>query len=284
MSVALPTATTPAYGTTSCVVSKTSGVVAGDVNLFVIGCKGTSNSSGGTVATPSGLVLQGSILRQGGWSGTIAPDDGNTSLYAFTRDIVGGEPSTYTFVGSTMNVMWGYSARLTKTLDLWDYGISTGARSTAGTDGGSWTASGTTNPDVDNGDCFLGIFCSPSNASDGLNWTSETLTIPGVTNAAATELAEPNTNLGNALGGVILGRLTSTGPSSGNPTMTGTTVKGIKQRGAVMFIRIRDLETPDNGGDMMQFFGPMHNDDELARRRSGLWAPKERELIVCKAA
>jgi hypothetical protein len=68
--------------------------------------------------------------------------------------------------------------------------------------------------------------------------------------------------------------------------MSGTTVKGVKQRGPALFLRIRDVTVvPPDNGSMMQFFGMAHHEDELAtRRKSGLYVPKQRELITCRAA
>lgn len=283
----------PAYSATNPAVPYPAPTIAaGDLLVMVVGQK-PSAAGGGTVTTPSGWALAGSLLDAGGYATTIGADVGNTNLFVYYTTAAGGETGTLSVVTSGSSVAFGCMSRLSSVVGTaWDVAVATGSDITTGA-----TVSITmgSDPGIIAEDYIIGAMVIPTDVTTPAQFSAEALTATGATFGAVREIVEADSTLGNQIGGFLCRSRVTAGPSSAPPVMTATaggTTTNVRGPGA--FIRIRRT-SPSGGpppGQFLPFFGMGHHDephDEFSARRarrrpSGLYVPRRRELTVCRAA
>lgn len=238
MAITYQGAGTAIYGTTSLsMTSFPSGMAVGDLLTLWVGMKPSSANSG-SVSTPSGWGLVGSLLSAGGYGATLGADTGNTHLYCFRRTVDGSE-TTFTVTGNTSDVMWGQILRHSSTLNGWKTFPFTNSDITAGNV--SFTFSSVPIPGA--GDYCVTAMCTPTDVGAGAQFSAEAFVSTGATFGTVVEISEPFTANGNDLGGLIAGAPISSGTgtfsSSFTATAGGTTTN---VRGPGVMVLIRDVD------------------------------------------
>ena len=229
-----PTTITPAWPTTA-----KASVSVGKV-VLVVGMK-PATSGAGSVTTPSGWTLIGSIQAAGGYTagGASAADTGNCDLYVYAIDDPGtitGTLSVTLNVGATNGVAWAVMYRYSgPTGSTFSLAIQTGSDTSAGN-----VSIAFSDPGVDAGDRVLAAMCIPTDVTTPAQFSAEAITQTGVTYGTVTELAEPDTGNNFDIGGFLVDAQATAGPSSAGPTLTATaggTTTNV--RGPGIFLRLR---------------------------------------------
>lgn len=198
-----------------------------------------ATANGGGVATPADWTLIGSAIGQGGYGATLGADTGNTNLYVFRKNKVDGTETGSVAVALTdNNIARAEIIKVSNDTGRWDIAVATGSD----INGGNLSAAMSSDPGVNNGDLVIVDFGIATDVTTPSQFSAEAITQTGVTFGARTELGEPDSAVGNQLGGVLFYAAATAGPSSGVPTVTATaggTTTNV--RGPVVFIRLREL-------------------------------------------
>ncbi len=237
---------------------------AGDkLVLFVAQKPSTANS--GSVTTPAGWTLVTSISAAGGFGITLSADTGNTNLYVFERIVpAGGLSGSLSVSLTTNNVAWAYMEWLTTD--------SRGWQNSAGSTGSDSLGSVSfncqfTDPGVSAGDFALVALCIPTDVTTPNQFSSQTLSQTGVTFGTFSENSEPDSSVGNDIGGWTGYAPVLSGTGSGNILFeviaTGTTGN---TRGPAVFVRVRDAHLLDAQPDTFTITG---QDATLTQGSSG---------------
>ena len=219
-------------------------VAAGDLLVLIVGMKPTT-ANGGSVATPAGWTPITSITGAGGYGATLGTDTGNTNLFAFYKEAVGGESGNLSVALTANNVSWAQIFRLSNTLTSWSVAGATGQDIS----GGNVSIAFGSNPGVTTGDFILAAMCIPTDVTTPSQFSGQAFTQSGVTYGTDTEISEPDSSSGNGIGGFVVRVPVSSGTGSANPTMTATaggTTTNV--RGPGIFIRIREVNAPPVAG------------------------------------
>lgn len=213
-------------------------IEANDKLILLIGMK-PSTANSGSVTTPGGWTAEGSITGAGGYGTTLGADTGNTNLFVFSKTAAGTESGTLSVTVSTNNVCWGAIIRCDGNLGAdatWSVAMTTGSDTSSGNVSIAMGA----DPGVTAGDLVIGAMCIPTDVSTPSQFSAEAFSQTGVTFGTVTERAEPDSNVGNDIGGFICTAPVSSGTSSAAPTMTATaggTTTNV--RGPGVFVRVR---------------------------------------------
>lgn len=233
---------TIAYGTTPLTPWYPPGIVAGDLLVLIVGMKPTTAGSGNSsVTTPAGWTALGSIY---GTTGNLGADTGPTNLFTFYRTAAGTETGTLSVTTTGANSAWAQIYRFSGNTS-WSVAQATG-EDTIGDAAVSITF--TSNPGVQQGDFILGAMCIPTDVSTPTQFSAEAFSQTGVTFGTVTEISEPDSLIGNDIGGFVVWSYVTSGTATGNPTMTATaggTTTNVYGPG--VFIRIRETNPPIPG-------------------------------------
>ncbi len=253
MALGTPVAGTVAYsasaGAATVSPAYPASIVATDALVMFVGQKPNPANSDG-VATPSGWTLRDKLVAAGGYGTGFGADGGNTNLYVFTKDVVTADlTGTVAVTTNQNNVTWGCIIRVPSGTGAFSYGTADGQRATntvtfnvpfsvALTDGSPTTA-------FASGDVALWAMCISSDVTTPNQFTVPTMAATGATFAAGVELREPDSNIGNDIGGYIAYANCTAGSSSTAPTATVTaTGTTVNVAGPIVALRIREVAPP----------------------------------------
>lgn len=220
------------------------GILSTDVVLFFLGQK-PNTANGGTATTPSGWTLREEILAAGGYGTTLGVDTGNTNLRIYSWDTpITGQTGTRAIGLGANNVSWAFIVRIPTGGGALSYGSAVGQQTVApGNTMSIALTNGSTATDFATGDKAIWAMCIPTDVTTPAQFSAQSITATGATFATAVELNEPDTTLGNDLGGYSAYAHVDSGSSTTAPTVT-TTIAGTltNVRGPVVLLRVR--ETP----------------------------------------
>lgn len=193
-------------------------IQAGDEILLVIAQK-PSTANSGSVTTPTGYTLIGSLTGAGGYGATLGNNTGNTNLFVYrkTTPATGSESGTLSVTVATNNVCSAtfVLVRAAPGSTITDWAFATGSDTT----GGNVSVTVDSDPGIQSGDAVFLLF---NGASALATYSGEAVTTTGVTYGTVAELAEPSTTVGNDVAGFIAGTIATAGPSSAAPVFTAT--------------------------------------------------------------
>jgi hypothetical protein len=217
------------------------GFAAGDLLLIAVGVKPDTS----TVNTPSGWTKIGEFSGGGGTTGI---DAGPTKVLWFYKIAAGGDGAPTINITST-NVSWAQTMYVTEASDTFTLAAAGGTDSTTGT---AWSVTCATNPGLTADDLVLVASCIPTDVTTPAQFTAEAVSATGVSAwGTVTEISEPDTNLGNDIGGFIFRVPVVTGTSTAAPVITATasgTTTAV--RGPSSLLRIRGASTTPVGKDL----------------------------------
>ena len=248
MALGTPVAAAAAYsaasGTTVAPAYPT-GILTTDSVILFVGMKPTA-VAGGTVTTPTGWTLQDSLTNAGGYTAQGA-DTGNSNLYVYTWNApVAGQTGNLTVTIGGNNITWAFMVRVPTGGGTLSYGSADGQRTTtptspmaiALTNGASATA-------FQSGDLALWAMCIPTDVTTPAQFSAQSITATGATFATAVEINEPDSTLGNDIGGYSARAAVTAGSSSTAPTVTVTLAGTLTNvRGPVVLLRVREAALP----------------------------------------
>ncbi|MEK7520385.1 MAG: fibronectin type III domain-containing protein [Patescibacteria group bacterium] len=239
-------------------------IAANNLLMLVIGMK-PSVANGGSVTTPSGwtAVPSGSLTGAGGYGVTLGADTGNTNVFTYYKVAAGTESGTLAVTIASNGVSWAQMYRYTNASGSWSVAGTTGSDTSAGSVSIAFGA----NPGVTTGDNILAAMVIPTDVTTAAQFSAEAFSQTGITFGTVTEISEPDSTVGNDIGGFTVRVPISSGTASGNPTLTATaggTTTNV--RGPGVFIRIREANTaptltitqPDGTGDTVNV-GDLYN-------------------------
>jgi hypothetical protein len=217
------------------------GITTNSALILVVGQK-PSSANGGTVTTPSGWTLQGSLTGAndgdtGGYTTTLGADTGNVNVYVYTKDVVSGtESGTLSVTLGTNDVSWANIYRIQASdLATLSYQCGTGKDTTGGS-----VSIATGNMDVAAGDHILAGMVIPTDVTTPAQFSAEALAQTGTTFGTINELEEPDSATGSDIGGFLIEAAVSSGSGSGAVTMTATaggTTTNVRGPGFVLRVR-----------------------------------------------
>ena len=250
MAFGTPVAGAAAYSAasgTSISVPYPAGITTGQPVLLFVGQKGSA-INGGTVTTPTGWTLIGSIIGAGGYDALPTADTGDTNLFIYSKNTTGGETGNLAVTVGQNDVSWGFITRVPIGLDVTiSYGFASGQQATAPTAGVSFAvalADGTPGPALQNGDLAIWAMCIPTDVTTPSQFSARSLTSTGATIGAATEINEPDSSNGNDIGGYSAYASVTAGASSVSPTVNTTATGTVTNvRGPIALVRLREVPT-----------------------------------------
>lgn len=219
------------------------GILSTDVVLFFLGQK-PSTANGGTAATPAGWTLREEILAAGGYGATLGVDTGNTNLRIYSWDTpITGQTGTKAIGLGQNNVSWAFIVRIPTGGGTLSYGSADGQRTTTPTSPMSIAlTNGTSATDFQAGDKAIWAMCIPTDVTTPGQFSAQSVTATGATFATATELNEPDTAVGNDMGGYSAYAHVNSGSSTTAPTVNATLAGTLTNvRGPVALLRVREL-------------------------------------------
>lgn len=238
----------PAYSAasgTTVAPSYPAGITTRSALILLVGQKPTT-ANGGTVTTPSGWTLLGSITGgndgdTGGYTTTLGADTGNTNLLAYAKDTVtSSESGTLTVTVGGNNVAWAAIIRLQSSDDCtWAFAVGTGKDTSAGN-----VSIATGSMAVAAGDHLIAAMVIPTDVTTPSQFSAQALSQTGTTFGTVTEIAEPDSTAGNDIGGFIVEAPVSSGSGSGAVTLTATaggTTTNVRGPGIVLRARVASV-------------------------------------------
>lgn len=221
------------------------GITTRSALILLVGQKPTT-ANGGTVTTPSGWTLLGSITggndgNTGGYTTTLGADTGNTNLLAYAKDTVtSSESGTLTVTVGDNNVAWAAIIRLQSSDDCtWAFAVGTGKDTSAGN-----VSIATGSMAVAAGDHLIAAMVIPTDVTTPSQFSAQALSQTGTTFGTVTEIAEPDSTAGNDIGGFIVEAPVSSGSGSGAVTLTATaggTTTNVRGPGIVLRARVASV-------------------------------------------
>lgn len=221
------------------------GITTRSALILLVGQKPTT-ANGGTVTTPSGWTLLGSITggndgNTGGYTTTLGADTGNTNLLAYAKDTVtSSESGTLTVTVGGNNVAWAAIIRLQSSDDCtWAFAVGTGKDTSAGN-----VSIATGSMAVAAGDHLIAAMVIPTDVTTPSQFSAQALSQTGTTFGTVTEIAEPDSTAGNDIGGFIVEAPVSSGSGSGAVTLTATaggTTTNVRGPGIVLRARVASV-------------------------------------------
>lgn len=208
--------------------------------VLVVGQK-PSTANGGSVTTPSGWTLRGSLTGAGGYGTTLGVDTGNTNVFVYTKDTVtGSETGTLAVTVGTNNVCWANIYRIDASdTATWSYEFGSGEDTAAGD-----VSITTGNMALAAGDFILAGMVIPTDVTTPSQFSAHALAQTGTTFGTVTEIQEPDSATGNDIGGYLIRAPVSSGSGSGAVTMTATaggTTTNVRGPGFVLRLRVASV-------------------------------------------
>ena len=217
------------------------GIAANDLLVMIVGMK-SSTANSGSVTTPAGWTPIVSLIGAGGYGAVLAADTGNTNLFAYYKVAAGTETGSLTVTIATNNISWAQMYRLSKTKESWGVAGATGSDITGDA---AVSIAFSSDPGVAANDFILGAMCIPTDITTPAQFTVEAFAQTGATFGTVTEISEPDSAIGNQIGGFVISAAVSAGTGSAAPTMTATAAAtNTNVRGPGVFIRIREANKP----------------------------------------
>lgn len=247
MALGTPVAAAVAYSTaggTSVSPAYPTGILATDVVLLFIGQKPlNANPNGGTATTPSGWTLRDELLAAGGYGTTIGIDLGNTNLRVYSWNTpVAGQTGNLAITLAQNEMSWAFMVRIPKGTGSAAFGSADGQRTTTPTSPMSIAlTNGATATNFQAGDLAIWAMCIPTDVTTPAQFSAQSITATGATFATAVELNEPDSSVGNDIGGYSAYASVSSGSSTTAPTVTVTLAGTLTNvRGPVVLLRVRE--------------------------------------------
>lgn len=240
MSVAFGSVSTPAYlsgATINITPNAPASIAAGDYLVLLLGVKPDTSVNDETITDWDFLG------EFAGGGGTTGIDTGPTLIAAYGKVAVGSDSMPTINITST-NVSWAVVYRYTNATGVWDVAVAGGVDSTTGT---AVSVTCGSDPGLTAGDHYIVGFCIPTDVTTPAQFSAEGVTATGVSAwGTVTEDTEPDTNVGNDIGGVTFRGSVTTGTSTAAPviaaTAGGTTTN---VRGPAILVRLREAgDTP----------------------------------------
>lgn len=234
-------------------VAYPAGIQADDLLVLIVGQKPLAAGTG-SVATLTDWELAGSLYDAGGYGATLGVDTGNTHLWVYTKVATGSESGTLTVDQQASSVIWGQMCRLSSAVgDDWDVAVVTGQDTAAG----DWSSTFGSDPGIEAEDYIIGALCIPTDVTTPSQFSAQAFSATGVTFGTVREISEPDSSLGNDIGGMICRSRVLSGTSSAAPVMTATaggTTTNV--RGPAALIRVRRVSAggPTPTGSFFPFF------------------------------
>lgn len=229
-------------GGTSVDAAYPSGITSNSALVLIVGQK-PSSANGGTVTTPTGWTLQASKTGAndgdtGGYTTTLGADTGNTNIYVYTKDTVDGtETGNLTITVGTNNVCWANMCRVQAAeRGTWSYAATVGKDIA----GGNVSITGDAGIAIAAGDHVIFGMVIPTDVTTPAQFSAEAVTQSGTTFGTANEYIEPDSNIGNDIGGWAAEAAVTAGSGSAAPVWTATaggTTTNV--RGPGFIIRLR---------------------------------------------
>ena len=248
MALGTPVAAAAAYsaasGTTVAPAYPT-GILTTDSVILFVGMKPTA-VGGGTVTTPTGWTLQDSLTNAGGYTAQGA-DTGNTNLYVYTWNApVAGQTGNLTVTIGGNNITWAFMVRVPTGGGTLSYGSADGQRTTTPTSPMAIAlTNGATATNFEAGDKAIWAMCIPTDVTTPAQFSAQAVTATGAVFATATEINEPDSTLGNDVGGYSAYAHVNSGSSTTAPTVTVTLAGTLTNvRGPVVLLRVREAAAP----------------------------------------
>jgi hypothetical protein len=236
-------------GITSVFVSFPVGILSTDVVLLFFGQKPATANGGGST-TPTGWTLRESLLAAGGYGATLGADTGNTNLWIYSWDTpIAGQTGSQTLSISGNNISWAFMVRIPSGGGALSYGSADGQQTTTPTSPMSIAlTNGTTATNFAAGDMAIWAMCIPTDVTTPAQFSAQAVTATGAVFATAVELNEPDTALGNDIGGYSAYAFVDSGSSTTAPTVQ-TDVAGTltNVRGPVVLLRVREAAAAITG-------------------------------------
>lgn len=218
-------------------------IAAGDEIVLIVAQK-PSTANGGTVTTPSGYTLQGSLTGAGGYGATLANNTGNTNLFVYTKNsVTGSETGTLTVTVGTNGVCGAVMVLLRP---ISGSTISYAFASGSDTSAGNVSITCGSDPGETAGDVALQVFNGSSQLI--LPFSAQAITTTGITYGTVSEVVEYGTTVGNDVAGYVAVAKAQSGTSSAAPVFTAT-VGGTNTnaRGPGVVLRLRAASGTTNG-------------------------------------
>lgn len=265
MALGTPVAAATAYsasGGTTVSPAYPSGILATDAVLLFVGQK-PSTANGGTVTTPTGWTLRDELTAAGGYGATLGADTGNTNLRVYSWDTpVADQTGNLAVTLGVNNVSWAFMVRIPTAGGALRYGSADGQRTTAPTspmsialtDGSPATA-------FETGDLAIWAMCIPTDVTTPNQFSAQSISATGATfDTEVVELNEPDSTVGNDIGGYSAYTVVLSGSSTTAPTVT-TNVGGTltNVRGPVVLVRVREARiiAPNLYTNGQTFYSPV---------------------------
>ena len=224
-----------------------------------------ATANGGSLTVPTGWTLQESLTGAGGYGTTLGADTGNTNLWCLTKTGAFTDFGTLTVSIGNNNVAWALIVRFDKTgPGSILYGSAYGQRTTTPTSPMSIAlTNGATPTDLKIDDFVIWAMCIPTDVTTPSQFSAQNITATGVTFQLLSEINEPDSSVGNDIGGYSAFCQVASGSSTTAPTVI-TNLSGTltNVRGPVVLLRIRDTDHSTAGN----FLGPGATLSGTARR------------------
>lgn len=212
MAVSYRSAGTIGYSTGDVTATLPANVATGEYLLLLVGSKpGTATST-----TPAGWTYLGGVASTSGVA--TGADVGPTVIEAYGKVATGTE-TTVVVENATNSVTWVHSSAITNSTGAWDVAVATGEDATGGI---GWSAAH--GPlGLASGDLVINGVCIPTDVTTPAQFSAETITASGYGFAAGYEQSEPDSSLGNDIGGFVYRWPVTSGASgTASPTVTAT--------------------------------------------------------------
>ena len=236
-----------ASGSTQISPAYPAGILSTDVVLLFLGQKPIT-ANGGLATTPTGWTLREELLAAGGYGTTLGVDTGNTNLRIYSWDTpVTGQTGTRAVATGNSGVAWAFIVRIPTSGGAISYGSADGQRTTTPTSPMSIAlTNGTSATNFQAGDKAIWAMCIPTDVTTPAQFSAQSITATGATFATAVELNEPDTTLGNDLGGYSAYAHVNSGSSTTAPTVAASITGTLTNvRGSVALLRIREAISLD---------------------------------------
>lgn len=221
------------------------GILATDVVLLFLGQK-PSVANGGTATTPTGWTLRDERLAAGGYGTTLGVDTGNTNIRVYSWDTpVAGQTGNLAIALGVNNISWAFMARIPTGGGTISFGSADGDNtSTSATSLSLALTNGATATNFQTGDLAIWAMCIPTDVATPNQFSAHAVTATGATFGTATELNEPDSTIGNDIGGFSAWASATAGSSTAAPTVSATLTTAA--RGGIVLLRIREAAAPIN--------------------------------------
>jgi hypothetical protein len=217
------------------------GILSSDCVVMFVGQK-PQNIGGGTATTPAGWTLRDQLLNAGGYAAQ-GVDTGNTNLFVYTWNTpIAGQTGTQNVTISGNNVTWGFIVRIPTNSGFLSYGSADGQRTTTPSSPMDIVLTNGTDPtNFTSGDLAIWAMCIPTDVTTPSQFSNQIISDVTATFGTAVELNEPDSLVGNDIGGYSAYAFCTSGSTTTAPTVRVTLSGTITNvRGPVVLLRVRE--------------------------------------------